>query len=171
MFALLLGCSSLLTISIEETAITTVEAGTVLEELLGDLGFEDFVTMDLTASEALQNQGVEPGDISSSALTLLELSVIEPDNGDLSFLENMVISVESPDVTSALVASQDTFPVGVGTVLFDLEELDLTPYIVSQSLSLTTEVSASRPEEETVIQARFIVDVTATVQGVKNQVD
>ena len=47
MLFLFFGCSSLLTISIEETATTTVEGGTVLEDLLGDLGFEEFVTMDL----------------------------------------------------------------------------------------------------------------------------
>ena len=171
MLFMLVGCSSLLTLSIEETATTTVEGGTVLEDLLGDLGFEEFVTMDLTSSEELQNQGVEPGDISQSALTLLELSVIEPEGGDLSFLESMAVSVSSPDVPGVLVAAQDTFPVGVSTVAFDLEEVDLTPYIVSKALSLTTEVSASRPDEDTVVEARFIVDVTATVQGVKNQVD
>ena len=52
-----------------------------------------------------------------------------------------------------------------------LEDVDLTPYIVSQALSLTTEVTASRPDEDTVVEARFVVDVTATVQGVKNQVN
>ena len=167
----LVGCSSLLTISIEESATTSVAGGTVLEDLLGDLGFDEFVTMDLTSSEELKNQGVEPGDIAESALTLLQLAVIEPEGGDLSFLETMAVSVASPDEAQVLVASQDTFPEGVGTVVFNLEDVDLTPYIVSQSLSLTTEVSASRPEEDTVIEARFIVDVTATVQGVKNQVN
>lgn len=171
MLLLLVGCSSLLTISIEESATTTVEGGTVLEDLLGDLGFEEFVTMDLTSSEELQNQGVEPGDIAESALMLLELSVIEPEGGDLSFLDAMAVSVASPDVASVLVASQDTFPVGVSTVAFDLEDVELTPYIVSQALSLTTEVTASRPDEDTVVEARFVVDVTATVQGVKNQVN
>ena len=68
----LVGCSSLLTISIEESATTTVAGGTVLEDLLGDLGFDEFVTMDLTSSEELKNQGVEPGDIAESALTLLQ---------------------------------------------------------------------------------------------------
>ena len=171
MLFMLFGCSSLLTISIEETATTTVEGGTVLEDLLGDLGFDEFVTMDLTSSEELQNQGVEPGDIAESALTLLELSVIEPEGGDLSFLESMAVSVSSPEVASVLVAAQDTFPEGVSTVAFDLEDVDLTPYIVSQALSLTTEVSASRPEEDTVVEARFVLDVTATVQGLKNQVN
>ena len=68
-----------MTISIEETATTTVESGTILEELLDDFGFDDFVTMDVTASSELQNQGVEPGDIREARLTYFELSLRSPE--------------------------------------------------------------------------------------------
>ena len=74
MLFLLLGCAELLTIEIEQTAVTVVESGTLLEDLIGDLGFSGFVSMDLTDSEELANQGVEPGDITGAKLVLLQLT-------------------------------------------------------------------------------------------------
>jgi hypothetical protein len=89
MFLLLtVGCASLLTIEISESTQLTIEQGTVLETVLADFGFGDFVSMDLTESEELVNQGVEPGDIELVTLTVLELEVIEPNSTDLSFLRD-----------------------------------------------------------------------------------
>ena len=68
MWLLMMGCTSALTITIEETSTTTVEAGTLLEDLLDDIGFDEFVTMDITASEEL-SQGVAPGDIREARMT------------------------------------------------------------------------------------------------------
>ena len=164
------GCSSLLTITIEETATTTVESGTILEELLDEVGFDDFVTMDVTAASELQNQGVAPGDIREARLVNFELRVLSPEGGDLSFMEDMRVSVESPDLDMETLAVQNSFPEGESVVSFVLEDLDLTPYVVSQSLSIYTDVTAHRPSESVEIEAWFQVDVTATVQGAVNQV-
>ncbi len=57
----LMGCAKLTTLEIEERCTTPGEQGTLLEELLGNFGFESFVTMDLTASLEMQNQGAPPG--------------------------------------------------------------------------------------------------------------
>lgn len=170
MWLLMIGCTSALTITIEETSKTTVEAGTILEDLLDDIGFDDFVTMDITASEELKNQGVEPGDIREARMTMLELRVLSPEGGDLAFIDEMALSVESPDVELATLASQDSFPEGESVVPFDLADLDLTPYVVSQSLSINTDVTAHRPSEDVEIEAWFQLEVTATVQGAVNQV-
>ena len=169
MLFLALGCASLLTIEISESSEVMVEKGTVLESLLGDLGFGDFVSMDLTESQALANQGVEPGDIERVNLVLLELEAIEPEGTDLSFFDSMMFYATAPDLAQVKIASADSFPEGTSLVSFSLEDVNLTEYVVSESMSLTTEVTASRPEVDTLIEARFTVEVQATVQGVKNQ--
>jgi hypothetical protein len=169
-----IGCGaidSLLTIEISETSQVMVEQGTVLESLLGDLGFGDFVSMDLTDSQALANQGVEPGDIERVTLTVLELEAIEPAGADLSFLEQMVFYASSPDVEEVKIASSPGFPEGEPLVVFDIEDVNLTPYVVSESMTLSTDVTAQRPEQDTLVEARFTVEVQATVQGAKNQLD
>ena len=136
MFLLLtVGCASLLTIEISESTQLTIEQGTVLETVLADFGFGDFVSMDLTESEELVNQGVEPGDIELVTLTVLELEVIEPNSADLSFFEKM------------------------------------TFFVVSETMTLETDVTARRPDQDTLIEARFTIEVQATIQGAKNQLD
>ena len=47
------GIDSLLTIEISESSQVTVEQGTLVESLLGDLGFGDFVSMNLIDSQEL----------------------------------------------------------------------------------------------------------------------
>ena len=149
----------------------TVEAGTVLEELLGDLGFEAFTQMNVVASEELQNQGVEPGDIKEARLVSFELEAIEPADADLSFLDAMTLLVLAPGLPEEVVASAPGFPQGEALVVFDLEEVDLTEYIVSESMTLTTDVSGQRPDRATRIEARYVVEVGVTVKGATRKRD
>ena len=50
----------------------------------------------------------------------------------------------------------------------DLEDVDLTDYVVSQSLTIRTDVSGRRPEDETTVEARFALRVGVTSQGACN---
>jgi hypothetical protein len=158
----------LTTIDIEDSAITEVEGATILETLVGDLGFESFVSMNLVESEELQNQGVEPGDIKNARLVEFELEAMSPSGADLSFIEEMAILVESPGLPEETLASADAFPEGQALVVFDVQDVDLTDYIVSESLTLSTDVTGRRPDETTIVEARYRIEVGVTLQGVKN---
>ena len=46
---------------------------------------------------------------------------------------------------------------------------DLKDYILSEAMTLTTDVTANRPSEDTVIKATYLLDVGVTLQGVRNQ--
>ena len=84
-----MACSSLFRIRISDESITTVEQGTLLEQFAGDMGFGEFVSMDLTSSAELANQGVEPGDISEVYMENLELEAVSPDGSDLAFISSV----------------------------------------------------------------------------------
>lgn len=162
----LTGCGAkIATIEVEESATAEVEAGTILEDLLGDLGFESFLNMDISSAEELANQGVEPGDIQEVRLTSFELEAVDPDGADLSFLEAMSVSVSAPDVEEALLASADSFPEGQALVEFELADLDLAPYVVSQSMDVVTDITGHRPDQTTTVEARFSLDVEVTLRG------
>jgi hypothetical protein len=163
----LLACG-LTTISIDESAQTEVPKATIAELILGDMGFGDFVSMDLTESSELANQGVEPGDVEDVRLTYMELEAMTPEGSDLSFFNEMRIFVEAPELDRQELAWSEDFPEGESTVVFTLEEVDLTPYAVSQSMTFDIEVDAARPEDDTVVEARFGVDVRVTGQGIRN---
>ncbi len=153
------------TVTVQDSSTTTVEHGTIVEEWLADLGFDDFLAMDLTTSEELENRGVEPGDITDARLVMLQLEAISPEGADLSFIQEMSVYVEAPGLDRVLVAHADSFPEGEAVVDFDVTGTDIVDHVVSRSMTLTTETRAWRPSEDTVVEARFAVEVGATLQG------
>jgi len=164
------GCSGgLATITIEVEDTVTVEGGGLLSELVGTLGFDGFTQMNLIDAQELQNQGVSPGDIQEVFLSELTLSALSPDGADLSFIESLDVYVEAPDLPQVLVATQDSFPDGQDVVTFDLLGVDLTEYVVSESMTLTTDVTGNQPEDDTQVKAYVAIDVRVTAQGVINQ--
>ena len=156
-------------IEVGDSDRVTVEGGTLVEELLGDLGFEGFTQMNLVDAEELKNQGVEPGDISSAQLISFELEAIRPADGDLSFFESFEVRVEAPGLPAVQIARADDFPEGSAVVSFDVEDVDLTEYVVSESMTLTTDIVAGRPDDETVVKATYLLDVGVTLQGARKQ--
>lgn len=167
----LLGCDVALTdIAIAGQSQTTVQAGTVVEDLLGDMGFDEFSRMDLTQAEELQNQGVAPGDIASAALTSFVLSA-QSGEPDLAFVESMRLAVAAPGLNELDLAWGDTFPEGEPVVEFQVTGTDITDHLVSESMTLTTDVTAHRPATDTVIQADWTVVVGVTTQGAISNLD
>ena len=166
---LVLGCSGkLFTITIRESADTVVERGTLLEDLVGKMGFGEFLNMDLTASEKLVNQGVKPGDIREVYLSDFVLTATDPPGADLSFLERVEVIVAAPGLDAVTIASADAFPEGLASVDFQLEDVDLTEYVVSQEMDISTKVTGRRPNQDVSVTADFAVDVGVTGQGVCN---
>lgn len=165
---LLLGCGKLLTVELDGTSTTAVDGGNLLQDLVGDLGFDEFARMDITEAEELANQGVEPGDLESVQLVAFDLEIVEGDP-DLSFIDTLSVWVESPDLPPAELARQDAFPAGQSQVALELLGVDLVDYAVSQSMTLTTEVSASSPDEDSVIEARYVLRVEATLRDAARQ--
>ena len=164
--ALWAGCEgALFHVTIDDSGTTTVPAASPLEPVLGDLGFGDFVNMDLTSASELENQGVAPGDISSVRFTDFTLTALSPEGADLSFLSSIAVYAEAPGLDQVLIASQDDFPDGAEVVDMVLEDVDLTDYVVSESMTITTDVSGQRPSEETEVEAAFAIRVGVTSQG------
>ncbi|GDX80212.1 hypothetical protein LBMAG42_20230 [Deltaproteobacteria bacterium] len=171
MIVFFLGCDVTLTeIAVSGDTKTTVERGTLVEDLLGDLGFSDFVSMDLTAAEELQNQNVKPGDISSAVLTDFGLEAVSGAS-DLSFIETMDLLVEAASLPELRIAFATAFPEGEATVDFQTTGSDITSYVTSQALTLSTDMSGHRPDEDTVVRAYWTVTVGVTTQGAVSNLD
>ena len=95
---------------------------------------------------------------------------VEPVGVDLSFLSSIELWVEAPDLDAVLIASADSFPEGESLVVFDIEDVDLTDYVVSRSMTITTEVTGHRPDQDTLVEARFDLAVGVTGQGACNYI-
>lgn len=169
--ALLWSCEgALFNIRVSDTAETTIRAGTVFEGLLQDFGFGEFVELDITSASELQNQGVGPGDIVRVTFQSFDLEVISPEDGDLSFLDRLEFYVEAPELPRELVARADAFPDGQARVSMELIDIDLTDYVVSESMTISTEARGSRPRRDTTVEASFALRVGVTGQGACNHI-
>ena len=174
LFVCLIACQGkLATIELSESAEATIEGQSTLggiTDLVGALGFDGFTEMDISQSQALVNQGVQPGDIETAIVTSFTLSAIDPDGADLSFISSLEIWVEAPDLDPVLVASQTDFPEGVSVIDFDLEDVDLVDYVVSDSMNITTEATGSVPADTVTIQADATFEIGVTAQGACNAI-
>ena len=162
------GCSRLLTIEVEGESAATIDGGTILEQLVGDLGFSSFLSMDITEEEELQNQGVEPGDLVRVELTALTLEVVEGDP-DLRFIDSLLVSAEAPGLPTIAVAGADDFPEGEALVALDVIGVDLVDYATSTQMTLRTDAEARRPDQTSRLVARYTLEVEATVRGAAKQ--
>ena len=171
-FVGLLACQGqLVVIELSESAEATIEGQSTLgglTDLVGALGFDGFTEMDISQSQDLVNQGVQPGDIETAYIASFTLSAIDPSDADLSFLSSLEIWVEAADLDRVLVASQVDFPEGVSVVEFELEDINLVDYVVSDSMKITTDARGSVPSDTVTIKADATFEIGVTAQGACN---
>ncbi len=160
----------LLRIEVNADSETTIAKGTLLEELVGDVGFGDFLNMDITAASELANQGVQPGDIQDVRLVSFTLEATGPEGADLGFITSLDVFVSAPGEPRVLMASQADFGDGTGVIEMELEDVDLTPYAVSQSMTIEVEVEGSRPDVDTRVKAAYGLSIGVTAQGACNAI-
>lgn len=159
-------CGTLDTFAVSESSRATIPRGNVLEQLAGDVGFGDFVKLDITESQQLQNQGVTRNQIDSVRVDALTLEVVSPEGGDLSFLDELGFFVEAPGEARRRIARGGPFPAGEASVSLTLDDVDLAPYAAAESMTITTEVSGSRPDQDTTVDATIELIVDVNVGGV-----
>jgi len=166
----LIGCGDgkIATIEFSESSQAEVPGGGPLGALFSELGFDGFMDMSISESEELANQGVAPGDISSAEITNFTLSVLDPEGEDLSFINSLEIWVETEGIDPVMVASQTAFPEGSSSVEFNLEKVDIVAFVVSEKMTITTEVDGGLPAEDTTLEAVVDFAVGVTIQGALN---
>lgn len=164
---LALACTAgLVVVRVDHEASTVVEGAGVLGELLTTLELGGLDDLSLSVEQELANQGIAPGDITEARLVELVLST--PDGEDLSFLTSVSFAISAPDLDTVRIAYGDEFPAGQTSVTLSLDDVDLAPYLVAESMSIGTEAEGELPEDDTTIEADIALDVTATAQGACN---
>lgn len=162
----LITCDSVDNFTITESSTTTIEGATLLEQLVGDLGFGGFLNMDVSQNEELKNQGVERNQIDSVFVQSLTLTITDPPDGqDFTFIESLAFYVEAPGLDRKLIASGGPFEAGLKTVGMNVENVDLADYAAAESMDITTEVDGRRPDNTTTIRADIVLDVDVNVGG------
>ncbi|MDP2313208.1 MAG: hypothetical protein Q8P41_09910 [Pseudomonadota bacterium] len=157
----------LLTVRVEQEGSTLIEGAGLVGTVLSSLELGGFDDLSVNIDQELQNQGVEPGDIAS--VYVVELRLSTPDGDDLSFLDTLDIYVSAPGLETARIAHLDAFPAGETTVQMELDGLDLTEFVVAESMTISTDATGTLPEDDTTIEVFMAIEVEATAQGACSQ--
>ncbi len=164
---LLLGtCSSLDNVEVPVTAESRIPRRSVLDELVGNLAFTGFDGFDLSQSQQFENQGYSKDQVDSVHMLELNLRIVEPANANFDFLDSIRFYAEAEGLPRVLVAELAVVPDGVTQLALDIEaSVELQPYVIAPSMTLTTEATGVRPAEETTVEAEAIFDVDVNVTG------
>ncbi|MRG96726.1 hypothetical protein [Polyangium spumosum] len=156
-------CDDLDNFEVDVAAKATIPAGTVLDELLGVLAFEEFQSINLT--QELDNQGVTKDDVDSVRMISLALVIDGPSGANFDFLESLAFYAETEGQERVLVAELAPVPKGQTSIELVMSGAELKPYVVAPSMKLTTAAKGKRPPQETRVTAAAVLDVDVTVPG------
>lgn len=152
--------------TVNESSESTIEQGTVVEQLAGQFGFSDFVSFDISQTDEFQNQGVTKDQIDSVRMTKLHLEVVDPPSGqDLSFIDTLEFFVEADGLERKRVASGTDFPEGATAVDLMIDDVELKPYAVAPSMDITTEATGHRPANDTTVEGTVELLVDVNIAG------
>jgi len=159
------GASDIDNVEVEQDGRAQIPAGSVIDQLLGDLAFDGFDDIDVSQSQELENQGYTEDQIDSVHLETLTLTVSAPAGGNLDFLESIAFFVEAEGEERVEIARLEPVPEGVTEVDVPVADVELLPYVVAESMTVTAEAMGSAPDDDTTVDAHLVFDVDVNVSG------
>jgi hypothetical protein len=119
----------------------------------------------------LEAEGIDPNDVDAARLRALRLEVVATDPVGSSFetwLDEVSVFVEASGLGRALVARRTGVrALPAGTTVIDLETtgVDLKPFLLAPTATLTADAVGVAPASETKIRATATLRVDVSVSG------
>jgi hypothetical protein len=158
-----LACSNLDNIIITKSSNTTIQGGSPLN-ILDELGFVEFGTIDVSDEQEFKNRGVDIDDVDSVKVDSLTLEILSPASGqDLTFIDNIAFYAVDADGRRELIAEGGPFQAGLRTVGLDVTDVNLKDYAKAGSFSLGTEVDGNDPQNTTTIKATVALNIDVAI--------
>ena len=164
-FCLTCGADELDNVEVEQDGQAQIPAGSVIDQLLGDLAFDGFDDIDVSQSQELENQGYTEDQIDSVHLAMLTLTVSAPAGGTFDFLDSIAFFVEAEGEQRVEIARIEPVPAGATELDVPVADVELLPYVVAESMTVTTEAMGSAPDDDTTVDAHLVFDVDVNVSG------
>jgi hypothetical protein len=164
-FATLTCGSDLDNVEVESDGRAMIPAGSVVDQLLGDLAFTGFDDIDVSQSQELENQGYTEDQIDSVHLESITLTISAPAGGDFDFLDQIAFFVEAEGEERVEIARLSPVPAGQTELDVPVADVELLPYVVAPAMTVTTEATGSAPDQDTTVDAHLVFDVDIDVSG------
>ncbi|MEE2959212.1 MAG: hypothetical protein VYA34_00600 [Myxococcota bacterium] len=157
-----LTCGELDQVHVQKTARASIQGTSIIEILVSDLGFGDFLNITLRDKEEFKDLGVEPPQIDSATLTSFRLKILSGDeNQDLTFLGTIKFFMTCRDLPPVEIASGGPFEKGATELDLTVSSAELRDYVASESITIISQVNGKRPRSFTKLEATadFLIDV------------
>jgi hypothetical protein len=151
---LVAGCDGIATVEVERSSMAVF--------------WEDSAPGEIDFGEFDNQEDVSSDDIASAYVTSVVVEVLDPEDGDFEFADRVEVFIDAPGLERRLLAYQDRFPRGEARVALRVVGIDLEPYVLAESISLTARFDAEAPDEDTLVEATARMDVRVTAEGVCN---
>lgn len=120
------------------------------------------VPVTMNSQESFKNNNTNANLVKDVRLSRLTLTITDPAAENFDFLQNIKISIGTDQNDKVPLASLDSIPVGVSTIVLKPEGSKLDKYIKAESYTLYTEVSIkSNVARQLTIRADSKFKVTA----------
>jgi hypothetical protein len=160
-----LTCGGLDTFSVEQSGTASIAGAGIAGALLPALSFAGLSDMNISESSEFENQGVTKDDIDSVKIESVTLTIVEPSGGNFDFLDTIELYVEAEGEDRRLIASGADFADGVSVIALDVEDVELAPYAVRESMSITADGTGEAPVDDTKIKVDVVLLVDVNLDG------
>lgn len=113
----------------------------------------------------IEDPGIGPEDITGASITRMTIEVLEPEGADLAFADAVEVFAESGDLPRVRIAHQDRFPTGDALVQFEVDDVDLREYLVSDGMRMIAVFEGGGPERDIRVRGTTDLRVGITVRG------
>jgi hypothetical protein len=117
--------------------------------------------------QLLEAEGIDPDDVDAARLVAVRLDVVEGASLE-AWLDRIALHVVAPGLPRVLVAERRgimALPAGTRTVQLSVSGVDLEPYVLAQSATVTAEVEGRQPADDTTLRGTATVRVDVNVGG------
>lgn len=159
-------CDNLDNITVRAEGRAIIPQRSIVDELLGQLAFAGFGDFDIEQSQAFRNQGYTRDQVDSVRMQSFTLTIAGPAGASFDFIRSIRFYAEADGQPRVLIAELATIPTGLSTLELEVDgDVELQPYVVAPSMTITTEATGQRPPQETTIDATASFDVDVAVTG------
>jgi hypothetical protein len=158
-----IGCGPpTVTFDVPISAEAVVAEGNLIDQILGDFGFNELADIDVEGTSEFQNEDVRREQVVAASLTSLNLTITAPQGANFDWLDSVSFSVAADGESTERVASK-TIDNGQSAISCDRDEVDLSPFIRSPSMAITTEADAIHPPQDTTVTIDLNFSITAEI--------
>lgn len=159
-------CDGLDNITVTAEGQAVIPQRTVIDELIGTLAFTGFEGLDLTQSQEFRNQGYSKDQVDSVHISSFTMAIQSPQGANFDFLSSIRFYASADGLPEVLIAELDPVPRGVSTLELVVDStLELRPYVIAPSVTITTSATGTRPPDETTVNADADFEIEVNVSG------